>query len=449
MTLFSWLRNRTATSASRHRPTAARFRAQLELLENRTLPSTFYAGTASDLINDINAANLQGGANTIVLTAPTTSPYVLAKVDNTADGPTVLPHIVSGNNLIIRAANPGYGDTLDASKDGRLFDVSQGGTLTLENVTLQNGRVSTSGQGVTEKGGAIYNQGTLILDDVMVQDNTAAGYAGAGQDAAGGGIWSNGSLTVQNATVFRCNTATGSNDLSLPRNGGNAFGGALCIAGGTARITNSFFGAFNQTKGNSATGGRGGSSSYRDGLDYGGALYVASGKVALGEDAVGNPPGAGGYSSNTAQAPNASPTGKGYGGGRKGTHAAVDRCQQFTRRFRYVLKADSQKFFPALDHEILKSRIARKIKDPDVLWLVRQIIDHSNPQEENLTCFPGDDLFTASERRRGIPIGNQTNQFFANVYLDALDHFVKDKLAIAGYVRYVDDFLVFANDKSQ
>jgi retron-type reverse transcriptase len=83
-----------------------------------------------------------------------------------------------------------------------------------------------------------------------------------------------------------------------------------------------------------------------------------------------------------------------------------------------------------------------------VLWLVGQIIDHSNPQEEILTCFPGDDLFTASERRRGIPIGNQTSQFFANVYLDSLDHFVKDRLAIKGYVRYVDDFLVFSDDKS-
>src|SRR5262249_24241298 len=54
----------------------------------------------------------------------------------------------------------------------------------------------------------------------------------------------------------------------------------------------------------------------------------------------------------------------------RGTHAAVDRCEQFARRFRYVLKADVQKFFPSLDHEILKSLVARKIKDRDVLWLV-------------------------------------------------------------------------------
>jgi retron-type reverse transcriptase len=131
----------------------------------------------------------------------------------------------------------------------------------------------------------------------------------------------------------------------------------------------------------------------------------------------------------------------------KGTHAAVDRCQQFARRYRYVLKADVQKFFPSLDHEILKALIARKIKDLDVLWLVGQIIDHSNLQEEVQNWFPGDDLFTPSQRRRGIPIGNQTSQFFANVYLDPLDHFVKDRLGVRGYVRYVDDLLVFSNNK--
>ncbi len=130
----------------------------------------------------------------------------------------------------------------------------------------------------------------------------------------------------------------------------------------------------------------------------------------------------------------------------KGTHAAVDRCQQFARRYRYVLKADVQKFFPSIDHEVLKGLIARKIKDPHVHGLVNRIIDHSNPQQPVLMWFPGDDLFTPTERRRGLPLGNQTSQFFANVYLDPLDHFVTDRLGLS-YVRYVDDFLVFADDK--
>jgi hypothetical protein len=83
-----------------------------------------------------------------------------------------------------------------------------------------------------------------------------------------------------------------------------------------------------------------------------------------------------------------------------------------------------------------------------VLWLVGLIIDHSNPQEEVHLWFPGDDLFTPTDRRRGLPIGNQTNQFFANVYLDPFDHPVKDRLRASGYVRYCDDFLVFADDKA-
>ena len=131
----------------------------------------------------------------------------------------------------------------------------------------------------------------------------------------------------------------------------------------------------------------------------------------------------------------------------KGTHAAVRRCQEFARRYPFVLKADIRKFFPSIDHEILKQRIARKIKDPDVQWLAGRIIDHGSLPDPAHDWFPTDDLFTPSERRRGIPIGNQTSQFFANVYLDPLDHFVKERLRIKGYVRYVDDFLLFADDK--
>jgi len=131
----------------------------------------------------------------------------------------------------------------------------------------------------------------------------------------------------------------------------------------------------------------------------------------------------------------------------KGTHRAVDRAQEFAGRYRYVLKADIRKFFPSMDHEICKELVARKIKDPDVRWLVGRVIDGSNPQEPAREYFPGDTLFTPGERRRGIPIGNQTSQFLANVYLDPLDHFVKERLGIKGYVRYVDDFLVFSDDK--
>jgi RNA-directed DNA polymerase len=77
----------------------------------------------------------------------------------------------------------------------------------------------------------------------------------------------------------------------------------------------------------------------------------------------------------------------------------------------------------------------------------RSAVDGSNAQEEVCDWFAGDDLFAPAQRRRGLPIGNQTSQFFANVYLDPLDHFVKERLRIHGYVRYVDDFLIFGNDR--
>ena len=131
----------------------------------------------------------------------------------------------------------------------------------------------------------------------------------------------------------------------------------------------------------------------------------------------------------------------------KGTHAAVDRFQSFAKRYRYVLKSDVRKYFPSIDHDVLKQLLARKIKDPDVLWLANRIIDHSNAQEPVLRWYPGDDLFTPTERRRGLPIGNQTSQFFANVYLNPFDHFVKETLRCPAYVRYCDDFVLLSDDK--
>ena len=131
----------------------------------------------------------------------------------------------------------------------------------------------------------------------------------------------------------------------------------------------------------------------------------------------------------------------------KGTHAAVERLISFARRNRYVLKGDISKYFPSIDHAILKALVARKVKDPDVLWLVDLIIDHSNPQEPALRWFAGDDLLAPLGRRRGLPIGNQTSQFLANVYLNPFDHFVKEGLRAQHYIRYVDDFILLSDDK--
>ena len=130
----------------------------------------------------------------------------------------------------------------------------------------------------------------------------------------------------------------------------------------------------------------------------------------------------------------------------KGTHRAVARYEQYRDRFRHVLRCDLYRYFPAIDHEILKRDLRRRIACPRTLSLADRIIDASNPQEPVNLHYPGDGLFTPWERRRGLPIGNQTSQFFANLYLDGFDHFCKEVLRVPGYLRYVDDFALFDDD---
>ena len=127
----------------------------------------------------------------------------------------------------------------------------------------------------------------------------------------------------------------------------------------------------------------------------------------------------------------------------KGTHRAVARYERFRDRFAHVLRCDLYRYFPAIDHEILKADLRRRIRCGRTLGLADAVIDGSNPQEPVHRYYPGDDLLTPFERRRGLPIGNLTSQLFANVHLDGLDHFVKEVLRAPRYLRYVDDFALF------
>lgn len=131
----------------------------------------------------------------------------------------------------------------------------------------------------------------------------------------------------------------------------------------------------------------------------------------------------------------------------KGTHAAADRLQKLMRHNRYALQCDIQKFFPSIDHEILKLYFRRLIKDPNILWLMEMIVDYSNQQETVNSWFRGDNLFTPIERRKGLPIGNLTSQWFANWYLNGLDHFITKQCGCGSYVRYCDDFIVLAKNR--
>ena len=151
----------------------------------------------------------------------------------------------------------------------------------------------------------------------------------------------------------------------------------------------------------------------------------------------------------------------------KGSHRAVERAVRFARGNRFFLKCDVRKYFESMDHEILKgllrhlfkdryflsatspsiplqrgnnSSVAHRLNSPfeggqgDVLPLLDRIVDHNAPHNA-----PG----------KGVPIGNLTSQHFANLYLDPLDHFVKEVLRVRGYVRYMDDFLCFADSKDE
>lgn len=131
----------------------------------------------------------------------------------------------------------------------------------------------------------------------------------------------------------------------------------------------------------------------------------------------------------------------------KGVHTAIERYQQYAKIYPYVLKCDIRKFFPSIDHEILKKQFRKKIICKPTLWLMDLIVDNSNPQEAHDIYFPGDTLFAPFERRKGLPIGNLTSQWWGNLYLNGLDHYIKEELGVPGYIRYVDDFVLFAKEK--
>jgi len=116
----------------------------------------------------------------------------------------------------------------------------------------------------------------------------------------------------------------------------------------------------------------------------------------------------------------------------KGTVAAIDRAHCFAGRYAYYAKLDVRHFFETADHQILKNAISRLVKDPAIIWLADLFIDKGAP---------------GSMAGKGLPIGNLTSQNFANLYLGAFDHFMKEIVRVPGYVRYMDDILMFDNNR--
>lgn len=122
----------------------------------------------------------------------------------------------------------------------------------------------------------------------------------------------------------------------------------------------------------------------------------------------------------------------------KGTHRALDRFRNFARRVSknhtrtcFVLKCDIKKFFASVDHTILVKILERHIADPDIRWLIRQVISS----------------FHTTALGVGLPLGNLTSQLLVNIYMHEFDMYLKQELRVKYYLRYADDFAILSDDK--
>jgi retron-type reverse transcriptase len=133
----------------------------------------------------------------------------------------------------------------------------------------------------------------------------------------------------------------------------------------------------------------------------------------------------------------------------KGSQKAIERFESFVRKVSsngkliknsfnnnsikgYVLKADFRHYFDSVSQEVLINILRKKIDDEDLIWLIKKVL-------ENFEISKG----------IGMPLGNYTSQFFANVYLNELDYYVKHVLKAKYYIRYVDDFVILHKNKKR
>jgi len=157
----------------------------------------------------------------------------------------------------------------------------------------------------------------------------------------------------------------------------------------------------------------------------------------------------------------------------KGTHYGIKLLKKYLNELKgeefYVLKFDISKYFFNLDHEIIKKIVRKKIKDKEVIEILDKIIDSTDEEYVNKTIeklknnevknIIESNIFNKKQKikeieklpiykkGKGLPIGNMSSQFFAILYLNELDHFVKEKLKIKHYIRYMDDGIILHKDK--
>lgn len=125
----------------------------------------------------------------------------------------------------------------------------------------------------------------------------------------------------------------------------------------------------------------------------------------------------------------------------KGTHKAMDRFRSFAfkvsrnhTRTAWVLKCDIRKFFASIDHEVLCGILQKHVTDPDLLWLLRQVISSFSVN---------------GAHSQGLPLGNLTSQLLVNIYMNEFDRYIKHELKFKYYIRYADDFVFLSHDKTE
>jgi hypothetical protein len=116
----------------------------------------------------------------------------------------------------------------------------------------------------------------------------------------------------------------------------------------------------------------------------------------------------------------------------KGQYKALDRAKQFQAKYRWYLKLDVRKYFDSISHTILKAQLLRRFKEQKIHSIFHAIIDSYQV-----------------EAGKGLPIGNLTSQYFANHYLSAADHYIQEVLGVKGYVRYMDDMVLWGSHQKQ
>lgn len=147
----------------------------------------------------------------------------------------------------------------------------------------------------------------------------------------------------------------------------------------------------------------------------------------------------------------------------KGAHKTIEDLKKYIQKVNhnnhqpaYYLQVDIQSFFVGIKKDILFELIKRYTKNPEILWLTKTIIFHNPTKNYYRKCqislfdlIPDHKSLFKVSPDQGLPIGNLTSQFFANIYLNELDQFVKHKLRAKYYLRYVDDLLLLSQNKDE